>query len=258
MDPCSERTLVGMTRRASSDCGATRWAWRLLGARTLALVVAQAVIAGALLLTGEAEPWWRSAAWWPVAATLANVAGAAFLGWRLRVERIGWRRFLAWGEAGRSDAAWMLGLLALVATAVSVPSVALGHTLWGDPSVGQLMLVGPLPSWAAWVALVAFPITTGAVELPTYAGYVLPRLRTAGTSTVAAVLVVGGALGVQHGALPFLPASGFFLWRTLMFVPSALTLIAILAWRPRLLPWWMVAHASFAAIAGFEIWVANA
>jgi hypothetical protein len=94
------------------------------------------------------------------------------------------------------------------------------------------------------------------VELPTYAGYVLPRLRSAGMPVVAAVAVVGLVLGVQHGALPFLPASQFFLWRATMFLPFAWVLIAALAWQPRLLPWFVGVHLLLDALAGVQVWMA--
>lgn len=236
---------------------ATHWAWWLLGARTASFLVAQAGIAAALALAGRAEPWWASAAWWPVAATLANLAGAALLAWRMRVEGQTWRQLLRWDEARWRDVGWVLALLPLVGAAGAWPAIALAHAVWGDPTVGQTLLVGALPTWAAWVSLLAFPLTTGAVELPTYAGYVLPRLRAAGIPPIAAVLVVGGALGLQHGALPFVPATGFFVWRTLMFVPFAWTLVAVLAWRPGLLPWWMAVHVAIDAVAGAAIWAAS-
>jgi hypothetical protein len=233
------------------------WAWGLLASRTLLFLAAQAAIVASLAAAGTREPLWSSAAWWPVAATLANVAGLALLGWRLRVEGVRWRDLLRLEPGSwRRDGLIALALLPLVALAGALPSFWIGTALWGDPGVGQNLLVGPLPAWAALVALLLFPLTTAAVELPTYAGYVLPRLRTAGLPTVAAVAVVGLVLGAQHGALPFLPASQFFLWRTTMFVPFALVLIAALAWRPRLLPWFVAVHLLLDAAAGVQVWLA--
>jgi hypothetical protein len=233
------------------------WAWGLLVARPLAFVAAQGVVVAGLAITGAREPLWASAAWWPVAATLANLIGLALLGWRLRVERVGWRTLLlphpgSWWR----DAALAVALLPLVALAGAWPPTALGTALWGDPAIGQGLLVGPLPAWAALVALLLFPVTTAAVELPTYAGYVLPRLRAAGVPVLWAAAIVGLVLGVQHGALPFLPASKFFLWRSTMFLPFALVLVAAVAWRPRLLPWFVGVHLLLDGLAGYQIWSA--
>ncbi len=231
------------------------WAWGLLAARTLAFLVAQALVVAGLALGGVREPLWSSAAWWPLTATLANLAGLALLVWRMRVERITWRTLL-WPTAGswRRDGVGALALLPVLAAAAVWAPMAIGRALWGDPGIGQGLLAGPLPSWAALLALLLFPATMAAVELPTYAGYVLPRLRAAGVPAVVAAATVGLVLGVQYGALPFLPASKFFIWRTTMYLPVALLLIAALGWRPRLLPWFVGVHLLVHGLAGYQIW----
>lgn len=235
-----------------------RWAWAVLASRTLAFLVAQAIVVAGLALSGVAEPWWASASWWPVAATLANVVGLGLLAWRLRVEGVGWRRLLV-PDAGtwRGDLVALLVTLPVVALAASLPPAWIGAALWGDQAVGQAVLVAPLPIWAAAVALVLFPLTTAAVELPTYAGYVRPRLRAAGLSPLLATVLVGVVLGVQHGALPFLPASQFFVWRTTMYVPFGLAVIAAVAWRPRLLPYFVGLHLVLDGGAGVLVWLTS-
>jgi hypothetical protein len=234
-----------------------RWAWGVLASRTAAFLIAQAAIVAALAASGTPEPLWSSAAWWPVAATLANVFGLALLTWRLRVERVRWRDLLAPAtNSWRRDGLTALALLPPLAAAAVLPPILIAQLLWGDPTVGQTLLLAPLPSWAAWTALLLFPITTAAVELPTYGGYVLPRLRAAGLPAVAAVAIVGLVLGVQHGALPFVPASQFFAWRATAFLPFALALIGLLAWRPRLLPWFVGVHFLMDAAAGVQVWLA--
>jgi len=234
------------------------WAWGVLASRTAAFLVAQAAIVAALAASGASEPWWSSAAWWPVAATLANVFGLALLAWRLRVEGVGWRALLLPATSSRRrDGLTALGLLPLLAAAAALPPILIAQALWGDPTVGQNLLLAPLPGWAAWTALLLFPATTAAVELPTYGGYVLPRLRSAGLSAIATVLIVGLVLGVQHGALPFVPAAQFFVWRTTAFVPLALVFIGLLAWRPRLLPWFVGVHFLLDAAAGVQVWLAS-
>lgn len=234
------------------------WAWGVLASRTAAFLVAQAAIVAALAASGASEPWWSSAAWWPVAATLANAFGLALLAWRLRVEGVGWRALLLPATSSRRrDGLTALALLPLLAAAAALPPILIAQALWGDPTVGQNLLLAPLPGWAAWTALLLFPATTAAVELPTYGGYVLPRLRSAGLSAIATVLIVGLVLGVQHGALPFVPAAQFFVWRTTAFVPLALVFIGLLAWRPRLLPWFVGVHFLLDAAAGVQVWLAS-
>jgi hypothetical protein len=247
-----------MSPRRPPPARPTAWAWGLLASRTAAFLVAQAAIAAALAASGAPEPWWSSAAWWPVAATLANVFGLALLAWRLRVEGVRWRDVL-WPATSswRRDGLTALALLPLVAAAAVLPPILIAQALWGDPTVGQNLLLAPLPGWAAWTALLLFPVTTAAVELPTYGGYVLPRLRAAGLPAISAVAIVGLVLGVQHGALPFVPAAQFFVWRSTAFVPLALAIIGWLAWRPRLLPWFVGVHLLMDAAAGVQVWLAS-
>jgi len=247
-----------MGSRRTSRRRPARWAWGLLASRTAAFLVAQAAIVAALAVSGIPEPWWSSAAWWPVAATLANVFGLGLLSWRLRVEGMSWRDLLAPAPSSwRRDGLTALALLPLLAAAAVLPPILIAQVLWGDPTVGQTLLLAPLPSWAAWIALLLFPVTTAAVELPTYGGYVLPRLRLAGLPVFAAVAVVGLVLGVQHAALPFVPAAQFFVWRATAFLPFALALIGLLAWRPRLLPWFVAVHFLMDAAAGAQVWLGS-
>jgi hypothetical protein len=240
---------------ARPSASVRHWAWGLLFLRTVTFLGAHALVVLGLALAGVREPWWSSAAWWPVTATLANLVGLALLDGRLRAEGLGWLDLLHLntGGWGRRVLA-LLVTLPVIAAAAALPPAWIGAALWGDQAVGQALLIAPLPLWAALVSLVAFPVTTAAVELPTYAGYVLPRLRASGMPIVVAVLIVGLVLGVQHGALPFLPATQFFIWRTTMFIPFGLAIIAAIAWRPRLLPLFVGVHLLLDASVGALVW----
>ena len=245
-----------MSRRdlpqSRDDRSARRWAWWLIAARPVAFVAAQAAIAGLLALGGTAEPWWASAAWWPVAAIVANVAGFALLRSRAAAERLPLRRLVMGDGLQRRDVAGFAAALPLVAVAALVVPWAWGVAVWGDPSVGLAVLAGKLPVWVAAVVLVAYPLSMAVVDLPTYA-YARARVRGGALATIA----IGAALGVQHAALPFLPAWTFVEWRTLMWVPYGLTLVGLLAWRPRWLPWLALAHGLVHAVAAALVWLAS-
>jgi membrane protease YdiL (CAAX protease family) len=89
--------------------------------------------------------------------------------------------------------------------------------------------------------MVAFPITNGLAELPTYFGYVQPRLVPQ-IGRVAAVLITGLMLACQHATLPLLFDARFIAWRLIMFVPFGLLVAVMLRWRPQLLPYMVVVH----------------
>jgi hypothetical protein len=224
----------------------------LLAARPIAFLAAQAGIAGLLALGGAAEPWWASAAWWPVAAIFGNVVGLGLLEARATADGVPLRRLVLGGGFRRGDAAPVALVLPLLAlTALGVPW-AWGLAVWGDVGVGLAVLASPLPLWAAGVALLAYPLSMAAVDLPTYA-YARARLHGGALTTVA----IGVALGVQHAALPFLPAWTFVEWRTLMWVPYGLAVVGLLTWRPRWLPWLAVVHGLVHAAAAVLVWRAS-
>lgn len=56
-------------------------------------------------------------------------------------------------------------------------NVLLGGLLWGDPQIGAELSFRALPLVAAWAILLVFPIVHALTELPTYFGYVMPRLQ---------------------------------------------------------------------------------
>jgi hypothetical protein len=229
---------------ARTTRAARRWAWTLVAARPASFLAAQAGIAGLLALGGAAEPWWAAAGWWPLAATLANVAGFVQLRARARAEGVPVRRLALGDGFARRDAAGFAAALPLLAAAALAVPWAWGHAVWGDPGVGFGVLASPLPAWAALLALLAYPLSMVAVDLPTYA---YARVRVGGGALAA--LAVGAALGLQHVALPFLPAWTFVEWRALMWVPYGVFVVGLLAWRPRWLPWLAVVHGLVHAVA---------
>lgn len=244
-------TLIDATA-ARQERAAGRWALALLASRPVGFVAAQAAIAGVLALGGTAEPWWASAAWWPVAATLANVAGFVLLRWRAHAEGVPLRRLVLGDGFDRRDATGVVLALPLVAAAAVAAPWAWGLVVWGDPGVGAAVLASPLPIWAAVVALLGYPLSMAIVDLPTYA-YAQSRLRAGALMAVA----LGAALGLQHVALPFLPAWTFVEWRALMFVPYGFVVVGLLAWRPRWLPWLVVVHLLVHAVAAVQVWLAS-
>ena len=70
-----------------------------------------------------------------------------------------------------------------------------------------------------------------------------PRLESACFAPWSALLLTALFHGLQHATLPLVFDGPFIVWRSLMFLPFALFVAAVLRWRPRLLPYLMVAHA---------------
>lgn len=216
---------------------------RVLASRTILFAAFQAALAAAFALRGVPSPWAASVAWWPLTVTAANLVGVAWLSGLMRGEGRRWRDFLHVERGSvRGDVLVTLGLLAVGGIVAMGPNLGLATVLWGDPQAPLATLVQPLPLWAALVAAIGFPLTIAASELPTYYGYVRPRLEALGARPWQAVVLAATVHGLQHVTLPLVPDARFMAWRALMFLPFALFVGAALRWRPRLLPYLMVAH----------------
>jgi hypothetical protein len=222
----------------------SRWAWMMLPARLVLFALWQGVFALGYLVSGVADPWVASAAWWPFTVSLTNGVCAALLIWRYREEggRF-WSLFRI--ERGGLKRDWLpvLGFLVVVAPVAMLPNILLGAAFFGDAETALNLFICPLPLWAAIVGGLLFGITQGLVELPTYFSYVMPRLeartRRLGLGLGLPVLF----LAAQHIAVPLLFDSRFIAWRFLMFLPFALLVGLLLRWRPRLLPYLALIHA---------------
>jgi hypothetical protein len=87
-----------------------------------------------------------------------------------------------------------------------------------------------------------FPIIHALTELPTYFGYVLPRL-SAMTRPRMALVLTAAVLSFQHLFLPLLFDWKYLVWRALMFLPFALWIGWIIHRRATVLPYLAIAHA---------------
>ena len=98
------------------------------------------------------------------------------------------------------------------------------------------------PLWAAVSAVILFPITIALSELPTYFGYVMPRLEALSGRRWLAVLLPAFFLAIQHGALPLIFDGRFIAWRVLRYVALTVPVGLLLRWRPRLMPYLIIGH----------------
>jgi hypothetical protein len=116
------------------------------------------------------------------------------------------------------------------------------------------MMFRPLPAWALLVGIL-FPLTIAFAELPTYFGYVMPRLAVQLKNGWLAWLLCSFFLAAQHMFLPFLLDGNFILWRLGMYLPFALFVGLLLKYRPQLLPYFAIVHAlmDFATLGTYLI-----
>jgi hypothetical protein len=228
---------------STEDAATHRWAWGMLAARSLLAVGLQAGAAVIALVGGALDPWRSAADWWLVTFSIANVVTLLLLqralareGRRLRdLYRI--RR-----ETLRGDAAWAAGALLLAGPIAFIPNLAVGNLLWGSSQVGADLSFRAIPIAVAIALVAIFPVVQGAAELPTYFGYVMPRLAALHGWRARALVVSALMLSTQHVFLPLLFDWKFVAWRALMFLPFAFWIGWIIQRRPGTLPILLVAH----------------
>lgn len=231
--------------------------WLMLPARTTLFAAWQAVIALLYFLSGSSSPWEASTAWWTVTATLTNLVCIYLLIKLFRMEGLRYRDLFHFHrETIKTDLLWLLGLLVLSGPAAMLPNTFAASWLFGDSEAVLPLFFKPLPLWAILPTLVLFPLTIALAEIPTYFGYVMPRLEKQ-VGMWLAVLLSAVALAFQHGTLPLIFDVRFILWRLLMFVPFALLLAVALRWRPRLLPYMVIVHGLMDLSAAWMVYTAS-
>lgn len=226
--------------------GSISWNWPLvmLIIRFILFAGWQLLIALLLAAQGRTDAWSAAAAWWPATATLTNLVCLTLLLWLFRREGVRLVDVFGFDRAhiGR-DLVAVLGILVVSAPLAYLPNVAIATWLFGDVTRAVDLMFRPLPLWAAYLSLALFPVTIALTELPTYYAYAMPRLEAlAGRSAVALTLAVFWH-AAQHVTLPLVFDWRFIVWRFVMFLPFALWIALCLRWRPRLLPYLIIAHA---------------
>lgn len=229
----------------------------LAASRLLFFAAAQALIAVGLAIAGDAAPWSSATGWWPVAAGLGNVASLALLVRAARAEGVPLRSFF--GERGRArrDVPLLVGVIVLMAPIAQLPNVLLADALLGGAEEAFRMMSPPIPREAALFGLLVFPITIAFAELPTYYGYVLPRLEAAWGSRARALAVTAGIHALQHATLPLIFDGAFLVWRTFMFLPFAFFVGFVIQRRRSLLPYLMAIHVLLDLTVAWMVFAAS-
>jgi hypothetical protein len=215
----------------------------MLFARIGLALLFQSLFALGFLIAGDETPWRAAADWWLGSFALAELVNLWLLARLARDEGLRLRDLYSFSRDTRAgDFKWLALALVGAAPLGFLPNVLLTQALWGDPELPAALTFRPLPIAAAWVLLGVFPIIHALTELPTYFGYVLPRL-SAMTRPRMALVLTAAVLSFQHLFLPLLFDWKYLVWRALMFLPFALWIGWIIHRRATVLPYLTIAHA---------------
>lgn len=225
--------------------------WLMLVSRSALFLCFQLLIALVLALAGTPSAWTESARWWTFMAVLANFVSIYLLARVFKAEGQRYVETIRFTRATVRTDLWWFVLSSLVGMPIAaLPMNILGAALFGDPMIPTTMMFKPLPTWALVLSLL-FPLTIAFAELPTYFGYVMPRLASQLKNGWLAWLIASLALAAQHMFLPLILDGGFILWRLGMYLPFALFVGFMIKLRTTLLPYYMIVHAliDFSAVA---------
>jgi hypothetical protein len=225
-----------------------RRVWSMLFLRSALTFGLLLVLSAVFSLSGRERAVAASAGWWLWFVTVANIACIWLMVRFGRAEGLRLRDiFFASRSTWKGDLAWML--VALVGTAVlaQLPGNLLAITLWGSANYPNGMLFQALPLGAIYPLFLLMPITQALAELPTYWGYVAPRLRASGMNRWLVVAVVGAVLSAQHMFFAFQLDLRYDLWLAVKFLPFALWTGFIVDRRPTALPYLMGIHLALDA-----------
>jgi len=232
------------TMNQSSLAGKSSWVpWMMLPIRTVLFVLFQVMFFGIYLLFGNAKAWDSSAAWWPFTVTFANIVCIVLLTCLFRREGKSFLSLFRFSrEHIKKDLLTLLWVLAIALPVAFLPNILLATWLFGDMNSAMSLFIRHLPTWAALIGFILFPITQGVAELVTYFLFIEPRLEEQIKIKWLAVSITALALGIQHIAIPLIFDGRFIVWRMLMFIPFAFLLGIVLRWKPRLLPYLAIVH----------------
>ena len=217
--------------------------WLMLISRLVLFLLFQLLIALILAVAGIQSAWAESARWWTFMAFLANFVSIYLLVRVFNAEGKQYFEAIRFSRATvKTDLIWFFASSLIGMPIAAAPMNILGTAIFGDPMIPTYMLFQPLPAWA-FVLSFLFPLTIAFAELPTYFGYVMPRLAGQLKNGWLAWLIASLTLAAQHMFLPLILDSRFILWRFGMYLPFALFAGLMIKLRPSLLPYYLIVHA---------------
>jgi hypothetical protein len=210
--------------------------WVLLFARTAVTLALQLLLAAAFALNGQTEPLRRAAAWWPVYATLTDVACLLVMRAGLKAEGLSLGAFI--GRVRWRDLALGLMIFALSFPVFALSGVLAQSWLYASPDAlrADISTAAFLPVWAKIYAMCAWWVIWSPTEEATYQVFVMPRLSERLGSPWLAGAVVAVVWAAQHCALGFVPDLHFLAYRFLAFLPGVCVLLLLYARIRRLAP----------------------
>ncbi len=216
--------------------------WLMLISRSVLFILFQCLFVLVFKAAGTAFAWEEANRWWTFAVILTNVCSIYLLNRVFHAEGQRFFDILRFSRATwKTDLLWFLVLSAIGMPIAALPREPLAVAIFGDVATSTALMFRPIPAWAIIVSFL-LPLTIVFSELPTYFGYVMPRLEAQLGNGWLAWILASFFLAAQHIFFPFVLNGGFALWRLGMFIPFAFYTGLVLKFRPALLPYFVIVH----------------
>lgn len=151
--------------------------WLMLISRSVLFILFQGLIALILVAAGTPSAWDESARWWTFVAIFANISSIYLLVRAFNAEGKRYFDLIRFSRATwKTDLLWFIVFSTIGLPVAAAPREPLAAAIFGDAMTATNMMFSPLPMWAIIVSFL-FPLTIAFAELPTYFGYVMPRLE---------------------------------------------------------------------------------
>ena len=233
--------------RVRASAGLIPWAGPMLlvSARSTLLLAFQSLLALVFLARSRPGAWREAGYYWPVYATLVDIACLAAMRYFTRREKIRLRDLLGPIRLRHGRDIFLgLGYFALIFPLFFLAGTFAQRLLvspTGENAGALLAHLHPMPLWATIYGLSVWWMIWSPTEEATYQAYALPRLQALTGRTWAAFAVVGFWWAAQHCFLPFVPNLRLIFFRFVAFLPGVLGLMAVY-WRTRRLAPLVIAH----------------
>jgi hypothetical protein len=151
--------------------------WFMLISRSLLFILFQALNTLILAVAGTTSAWDEAARWWTFAVILTNITTIYLLVRAYRAEGKRYFDTLRFSRATwKTDLLWFIGLSIIGVPIADLLREPLAIAIFGDVTTTTELMFRPLPTWAIILSFL-FPLTIAFSEIPTYFGYVMPRLE---------------------------------------------------------------------------------
>lgn len=208
----------------------------MLFSRTLLFLAAGIGILAIFKASGAADPVAETGKWWYFQVIITNLICFLLLNCLLKMEGKAYADLLKIEKKRIKEDMKIFAVIVL-------PSLLLGgagmfggaYALYGGTAILEEMNRTP-PVWAAYVVLILFPATIALTELPLYFSYSFERIEKSLNAPVLGLAAAVFFLSFQHVFIPLIFDARYMVWRFISFLPLAVFLGAVYAFKRRMLP----------------------